>query len=67
MSEYDESAQRYYDEYIASALRTQGGHLSIGRGGYAELAFPFTTRLGLISAAMIASASRLAALWLGSP
>jgi hypothetical protein len=27
MSEYDESAQRHYNEYIASALRTEGGHL----------------------------------------
>jgi hypothetical protein len=25
---------RDYDEYIASALRTDGGHLSIGRGGF---------------------------------
>jgi hypothetical protein len=23
-----------YEEYVASALRTDGGHLSIGRGGY---------------------------------
>ena len=30
--EYDDLAQRHYDEYIASALRTEGGHLSIGRG-----------------------------------
>src|SRR6202162_289200 len=26
--------QRDYNEYIASALRTEGGHLSIGRGGF---------------------------------
>jgi hypothetical protein len=32
--EYDDLAQRHYDEYIASALRTEGGHLSIGRGGF---------------------------------
>jgi hypothetical protein len=25
---------RDYDDYIASALRTEGGHLSIGRGGF---------------------------------
>jgi hypothetical protein len=25
---------RDYDEYIATALRTDGGHLSIGRGGF---------------------------------
>ena len=25
---------RDYDEYIAHALRTDGGHLSIGRGGF---------------------------------
>jgi hypothetical protein len=33
MPEYD-STQRNYDQYIASALRTDGGHLSIGRGGF---------------------------------
>jgi hypothetical protein len=32
--EHDDSAQRHYGEYIASALRTEGGHLSIGRGGF---------------------------------
>jgi hypothetical protein len=57
MSEYDESAQRHCNEYIASALRTEG---AISRS--VAVAFPSTTRLGLISAAMIASASRLAAL-----
>jgi hypothetical protein len=25
---------REYEDYIASALRTEGGHLSIGRGGF---------------------------------
>jgi hypothetical protein len=34
MPEHQNSAQRYYDEYIASALGTEGGHLSIGRGGF---------------------------------
>jgi hypothetical protein len=34
MHKSDDSALREYDEYIASALRTEGGHLSIGRGGF---------------------------------
>jgi hypothetical protein len=34
MHEHDDAAQRYYDEYIASAPRTDGGHLAIGRGGF---------------------------------
>jgi hypothetical protein len=34
MHERDDSAQSYYDKYIASALRTDGGHLAIGRGGF---------------------------------
>ena len=34
MSESDDLTLRDYDEYIASALRTDGGHLSIGRGGF---------------------------------
>jgi hypothetical protein len=34
MYKFDDSAVREYDEYIASALRTEGGHLSIGRGGF---------------------------------
>jgi hypothetical protein len=34
MHKFDDSALREYDQYIASALRTQGGHLSIGRGGF---------------------------------
>jgi hypothetical protein len=33
MPEHQNSAQRHYGEYIASALRTDSGHLSIGRGG----------------------------------
>ena len=32
MHKSDDSGLREYDEYIASALRTEGGHLSIGRG-----------------------------------
>src|SRR5262245_40899518 len=34
MRKSDDPALRDYDEYIASALRTDGGHLSIGRGGF---------------------------------
>ena len=34
MHKSDDLILRDYDEYIASALRTEGGHLSIGRGGY---------------------------------
>jgi hypothetical protein len=34
MYKFDDPAVREYDEYIASALRTVGGHLSIGRGGF---------------------------------
>jgi hypothetical protein len=34
MRKSDDPAFREYDDYIASALRTEGGHLSIGRGGY---------------------------------
>ena len=34
MHKSDDSAVWEYDEYIASALRTEGGHLSIGRGGF---------------------------------
>jgi hypothetical protein len=30
----DNPALRKYDEYITSALATEGGHLSIGRGGF---------------------------------
>jgi hypothetical protein len=30
----DDPTLRDYDAYIASALRTDGGHLSIGRGGF---------------------------------
>jgi hypothetical protein len=35
MRKSDDPALWGYGEYIASALRTDGGHLSIGRGGYA--------------------------------
>jgi hypothetical protein len=34
MRKTDDPALRDYDDYIASALRTEGGHLSIGRGGF---------------------------------
>ena len=34
MRNSDDPALRDYDDYIASALRTEGGHLSIGRGGF---------------------------------
>ena len=37
MRKTNDPAQRDYNEYIASTLRTEGGHLSIGRGGYVEL------------------------------
>jgi hypothetical protein len=30
----DNPTSRDYDDYIASALCTEGGHLSIGRGGF---------------------------------
>jgi hypothetical protein len=35
MRKSDNPALGDYDDYVASALRTDGGHLSIGRGGYA--------------------------------
>ena len=34
MRKSDDPALRDYDDYIVSALRTEGGHLSIGRGGF---------------------------------
>lgn len=34
MSKCDGSGEFDYAEYIESALRTEGGHLSIGRGGF---------------------------------
>ena len=34
MRKSDNSTSRDYDDYIASALGTEGGHLSIGRGGF---------------------------------
>jgi hypothetical protein len=34
MHKSDDPALRNYGEYIASALRTAGSHLSIGRGGF---------------------------------
>ena len=33
MRKSDDPTRRDYDQYITSALRTDGGHLSIGRGG----------------------------------
>jgi hypothetical protein len=34
MRKSDNPTLRDYDEYITSALGTEGGHLSIGRGGF---------------------------------
>jgi hypothetical protein len=34
MRNSDDPGLREYDDYIASALGTEGGHLSIGRGGF---------------------------------
>ena len=34
MRKSDDPTPRDYGDYIASALRTEGGHLSIGRGGF---------------------------------
>src|SRR6516162_4506246 len=34
MRKSNDPALRDYGDYIASALRTDGGHLSIGRGGF---------------------------------
>jgi hypothetical protein len=34
MRKSDNPTSRDYEEYVASALRTEGGHLSIGRGGF---------------------------------
>jgi hypothetical protein len=34
MSKTNDPAHERYDGYIVSALRTDGGHLSIGRGGF---------------------------------
>ena len=34
MSKTNEPTEVRYSDYIASALRTEGGHLSIGRGGF---------------------------------
>ena len=34
MRKSDDPTSRDYDDYIASALGTEGGHLSIGRGGF---------------------------------
>jgi hypothetical protein len=34
MRKTDDTALQDYGDYIASALRTEGGHLSIGRGGF---------------------------------
>ena len=35
MDTADRGITREYDTYISRALATEGGHLSIGRGGYA--------------------------------
>jgi hypothetical protein len=35
MRKTNDPAQQRYEDYIVGALRTEGGHLSIGRGGYA--------------------------------
>jgi len=35
MRKSDDTIQQHYGDYITSALQTEGGHLSIGRGGYA--------------------------------
>jgi hypothetical protein len=34
MRNCDDANLRNYDEYITSALGTEGGHLSLGRGGF---------------------------------
>src|SRR5216684_1546359 len=34
MRKSDNAILQHYSDYIASALRTEGGHLSIGRGGF---------------------------------
>ena len=34
MRKSDDPALRDYDDHITSTLRTEGGHLSIGRGGF---------------------------------
>jgi hypothetical protein len=34
MSKTTDPAQQRYSDYIVRALRTEGGHLSIGRGGF---------------------------------
>ena len=35
MRKSDDTIQQQYGDYITSALQTKGGHLSIGRGGFA--------------------------------
>ena len=34
MHKSDNPSSRDYDDYVANALGTEGGHLSIGRGGF---------------------------------
>jgi hypothetical protein len=34
MRKSDDTILQHYGDYITSALRTKGGHLSIGRGGF---------------------------------
>jgi hypothetical protein len=53
MRKSDDPTLRNYDDFIASALRTEGGHLSIGRGGFTLF---YASGLGL--AATTASPSR---------
>jgi hypothetical protein len=35
MRKSDDTILQHYGDYITSALQTEGGHLSIGRGGFA--------------------------------
>jgi hypothetical protein len=35
MRESDDMILQHYGDYVTSALQTEGGHLSIGRGGFA--------------------------------
>jgi hypothetical protein len=50
MRKSDNPTSRDYDDYVASALGTEGGHLSIGRGG-----FTYTMRVAPASAGTNAS------------
>jgi hypothetical protein len=46
MSNANDPAQQRYGDYIVSALRTEGGHLSIGRGGFTLYYAPGATLSG---------------------